>query len=413
MIDQGTSPPDMNPAATEHRETTPGLRFIRLLRPYTWYLALILGLLFLLTLVNMGLPFAVKLLVDDVFPGGNWNMLWWILPGIGVIYLARNALFYASRLLSLWVSEDLCFFLRRELFEHLQQLSLRFYRSHQPGKVSARLMDDTFKIQTFIQDKFPTFLRYAFEFQVLLVILYVVNFRLALVSTVILPLHFLVYKIFHVPIRRSHSEAQEHIAAAHGNVVEKFLGIEVVKGFSGEDRESIRFRKAIDASRSSTIRSQKFHFTQKVAADLVVGLGIVLLMGCGAWEVSHERMTGGDFFMFFMYVTMLYPAVLEVISGLGHLSKCGASVDRVFEMLNEPIDDVSIGNAEPINLDEFAGQISFSRVNFAYEEDHQVLHDITLKIQPGEHVIISGPSGSGKSSLSASCLVSTIPPAAR
>ena len=316
------------------------LRSIRLLRPYTWWVVLVVGLLFLLTFVDMAAPYFLKLLIDDVFPqssgGGNWHLLWLILPGMVVAYVARNALFYTSRMRSLRISEDLCFDLRKRLFDHLQRLSLRFYRSHQPGRLSARLMDDTFKIQSFIQDKLPMLIRYILEFQVLIIIIYVVNWRLAIASTIVLPLHLATSYYFRGSIRKSHSEAQESLARAHGNIVEKFLGMEVVKGFGAEERESRNFREAIDASRKSQIRSQRYLFSQKVAADLLVGVGTVLLIGYGTWNVIVGHMKSGEFLMFFMYVMKLYPAVLEIISGAGHLSKATASVDRVFEMLAEP-----------------------------------------------------------------------------
>ena len=147
-------------------------RRVHLARPYLGWLVFVVGLLSLLALTDMVQPYFLKLLVDDVFLAGDgagrWNLLWLILPGMGLIYVTRNTLFYVSRMRALRVSEDLCFDLRKRLFEHLQQLSLSFYRANQPGRVSARLMDDTYKIQTFIQEKFPTLLRYVLELQVLL-----------------------------------------------------------------------------------------------------------------------------------------------------------------------------------------------------------------------------------------------------
>ncbi|MFC1761939.1 ABC transporter transmembrane domain-containing protein [Planctomycetota bacterium] len=377
------------------------LRGVWLLRPYSGWLALVVGLLFLLTFVDMAAPYFLKLLIDDVFPqsngGGNLHLLWLILPGMVLIYAARNILFYLSRMRALRISEDLCFDLRKQLFDHLQRLNLSFYRTHQPGRLSARLMDDTFKIQAFIQDKLPTLLRYFLEFQILLIIIYLMNWRLAVASTIILPLHLATSHYFRNSIRQSHSQAQESLASAHGNIVEKFLGMEVVKGFNAEERESRTFRKAIDASRQNQIRSQRFHFSQKVVADLLVGVGTVVLLGYGTWNVVRGRMKSGEFLMFFLYVKMLYPAVLEIISGIGHLSKATASVDRVFEMLAEPAGDANQDMPLAVPL---AGHIAYQNVCFRYGEDSTcVLKDLNFAIEPGEHVAITGPSGSGKSTL--------------
>lgn len=388
------------------REQTGG-RMVALLRPFAGRLMLIVVLLALLALTNMAIPLAVKLLIDEVFPIGSdgqkhWTLLWFILPALLFIYVVRNTLFYGSRMTSLRVSEDLCFNLRKRLFEHLQQMNLRYYKAHQAGKIGSRVLDDTYKIQSFIQDKLPTLLLNLLMGQVLLVIICVVNTRLAIATTIILPLHFITYRYFRKPIHHSHREAQENLSTAYGNLVEKFLGMEVVKGFSAEQRESDRFRRAIDASRQSQIRSQQYHFAQKVAADLLIGLGTVLLFGYGAYEVMYGRMTGGTFFMYFGYVTMLYPAVIEIISGFGHLARATASAERVFEMLSEPVGELVITG--PSNGDDHsrvAGKIEFVDVSFEYEPGHPTLEHVSFAIGEGEHIAITGPSGSGKSTLMA------------
>jgi subfamily B ATP-binding cassette protein MsbA len=356
----------------------------------------------LLALADMVLPWALSLLVDEVFPAlssneGGWELLWIILTSLCAIYVLRNVLFFISRMISVRVSEQVCFSLRQRLFNHMQQLGMSFYKSNRPGQISSRVMDDTFRIQTFIQDKLPTLLRYILEFQILIILLYVVNWKLALASTIVLPLHLWTYKKFYSPIRDSHYRAQKHLADAHGNLIESFMGAQVIKGFSAEQRESDSFMQTIRAGRDDQIKTQRFQFAQKVVADLLVGLGTILLLGYGAWEVHAGAMTIGAFLMFFWYVRMLYPAVLEIISGTGHFSRTSASVDRVLEMLEEPTDEITYDlrtRTQPLQL---VGPIEFRDVSFSYEGEDPLLKNLTLLIDAGEHVVITGASGSGKS----------------
>jgi ABC-type multidrug transport system fused ATPase/permease subunit len=379
---------------------------IGLLRERGSQLSSVVVLLILLALTDLVPPYAIKLLIDDVFTGseqaealgGAWRLLGLILIGLFLSYIARNALFYAGKMLSLRMSEDICFSMRRRLFDHLQQMSLRFYRSNQPGRVSARVMDDTYKIQTFIQEKLPLLMLNLIKFQILICVICVMNIRLALAAIIILPLQFVTYRFFRGPIKLSHSEAQENLSLAYGSVVEKFLGVEVVKGFNAEARESETFNAAIDESRKSQIKSQRYHFAQKVTADLLVGLGTILLLAYGAFEVIKGHMKSGEFIMFFGYVMMLYPSVLEIISGVGHSTKATASVSRVMDMLEVPIHDEGVMHRETSDSgDLLRDEIVFDSVSFAFDDATEVLHNVSFAIPHGSRVAITGPSGSGKS----------------
>lgn len=374
-------------------------RLAILLRPYSRRLLLVLGMTIALAIFNMILPaYFIKLMIDDVFAGdGNIRLLWIILPGILIVYLARNLLYFLAKFSTVLVGENLCFTLRNRLFEQLQQMNLQFYRENKPGKISSRVMDDSFQIQSFIQDELPTVLQALFLFLGLVAVLYAVNWQLALASTVVLPLHLIVFLKFKHPIKEASRTAQEQLAVVHGNLIEKFLGAEVVKGFTAEDRENREFLKATDISRRSQLRSKKYHVTQKIIADLIVGLGTVALLGWGAWQVlGPTKMRPGVFFGFFALVRLLYPTVLELMSGFAKLARCSASIDRVFEML-ETTDSEGAGRGQSISA--VRGELRFDSVSFAYNDGPPVLKNVNLHVKPGQVCAIVGPSGAGKSTL--------------
>ncbi|MCG8509274.1 MAG: ABC transporter ATP-binding protein/permease, partial [Rhodospirillales bacterium] len=274
---------------------------------------------------------------------------------------------------------------------------MRFYRKQQAGKLSSRVMDDTFVIQQFIQDELPTLLQALFLFLGLIAVIYAVNWQLALASTIVLPLHLVVLQGFKRPIKQASGSAQEQLAIVRGNLIEQVLGMEVVKGFTAEIRESQAFQKAIEISRRSQLRSKTYHVFQKVSADLLVGLGTVFLLGFGAYQVmGPTAMEVGVFAAFLTLVLKLYPTVLELLSGLAKLTRTTASLERLEEMLQvqETEAQSTLTPVEPLR-----GEILFDSVTFSYEEEKPILHDISLYVPPGRVCGILGPSGAGKTAL--------------
>lgn len=393
-----------HPPAPDAQEASSLRRVLILLRPYFLKLGFVFLVMVALTAVNLTPPYFIKLLFNDVFPSevnpdGNARLLWLILFGMIVVFGARNGLFFHFKYNVVEIGENFCFMLRNKLFEHMQQLNLSFFRQHNAGKISSRVMNDSFVIQQFIQDDLPTLLQAVFMFLCILIIIFMTNWPLALVSTIVLPVHLLVYYRFKAPIKRTGKDAAEQLSIVHGNLIEKFLGAEVVKGFAGEERENEAFTRAIDISRKSQLQSKTYIVFQKIATDLLVGAGTIALIGFGAYQVlkKDNPMRGGEFLMFFTYVKMLYPTVIDLMGGLAKFTRASASVDRVFEMLD--INEVETIPQRPLLKPEIRGHIAFKNVSFAYGDSTDVLSDITFKVRPGQVCAIVGASGAGKSTL--------------
>ncbi len=371
-------------------------RLGQLLLPHGRRISIVLGMLFGLVLVNLAPPFMLKVLVDEVFANGRILFLWMVLAGFLTVYIARQVLFFNSKFKIVQLGENVAFSLRKRLFEQLQQMSLKFYRQNNPGKVSSRVMNDSFVVQQFIQDTLPTLLQSTLMFLGLVAFLYAINWPLAIVATVVLPLHLFAFYYFRRPIKEASKVAQHQLAVVHGNLIEKFLGMEVVKGFGAERREKQQFQQAIGTSRDSQLRSQRYHVWQKVIADVLVGIGTMSLIGFGAYQVIAGHMKTGDFLAFHGYVLMLYPTVGELMSSFAKMTRATACIDRVFELLDH--DETEPVSEDPV-FRAIRGDIEFHGVGFGYDDAGPVLDDVNLTIPAGQVCAIVGPSGAGKSTL--------------
>ncbi|QHI70314.1 ABC transporter transmembrane domain-containing protein [Tichowtungia aerotolerans] len=379
-------------------------RFLNLLKPLWLPVSATILCLILLTAVNMVTPMLIGTVFSRVFPERNWSLLWMILGGLTLLFLVRNLLFYHSKCIAVRVGEEVCFNLRTQLFDRIQQKSLIFTRTQNPGKLSSKVMNDSLKIQEFIQGVMPKFIQSALLFAGVMVMIYVLNWQLALASTFVLPLHVLTYRYFGERIKQASRRSRESIDFAAGNIVESLVGVEVVKGFSGEERESQAFKDAIASSRRSQVESLRYVALQKVWADLLVGAGMLALIGFGAWQVigkpEGQSMLAGDFIAFFWYIRLLYPTVIELMSSGGKLAGAHASVERALELFDEVPQSVDrkAGGLRPSMRED----IVFENVSFAFnpeEEGLAVIKGVSFAVRNGDVCAITGPSGAGKTTM--------------
>ena len=374
------------------------------LKPYRRTLLIVLGCLILLTLCNLAMPKVVGYVIDNVFPSeaagvaadpsAQLRLLVSVLLVVLLIYGLRNLLFYMQKVRITAVGELMAFELRQRLLGHLHTLSVDFYQQNKPGKISARILQDVQAVKQFVQDEMANILINVLMVVVAIGIMLSMHGMLTLVTVGLLPGHVLLYYVFRKPITAYAREAKERTADVSGSLIEQFDGAATVTASATHLLEQEKFRRSMRKGMAAQMKQNRYYTLQKVAADLLVGLGIIILFGYGGYSVLYGNMQPGDFMAFFLYVRLLNRPVLELVSQAGKFARAGTSVERIFEILAiEPGVRESRG-AVPYEIRQ--GRIEFRNVSFSYGNG-KVLEDVSFSIGPGEHVLVTGPSGSGKS----------------
>ena len=377
-------------------------RFAPFLRSYYAQLVAILLTVILLSGVNICLPLLIKSIIDGAFVDRSASLLAWLLAGVAGVYIARNVLFFASRSWSVQIGEGVAFDLRRSLFEHIQGLGLTFYQKIKPGKLTSRLMGDVANIQEFFRDSMGTMGADALTVGLVMVVMFVFDWRLALVSSAVLPLQIIAYYRMRVGMKQTSRTAAEQLSIVHGDLVENFSAAEVVKSFGQENHEAAVFQKSIELTRQAQISQRVVHVRQKIIADLLIGLGYLIVLGYAGWVVIGTGRAwneySGTFFLFWMCLGLVYPRVASIISEAGKFQRSLASLERVYEILDvRPTPQ----ETKPLaKLPGIEGEVEFRNVCFSYNGGNKmILEDMSFRVPAGKTLVIAGPSGCGKSTL--------------
>jgi len=377
----------------------------KLIGPHKLRLLGVLLCLAVLSVFNLAMPKILGFVIDNIFepegatastdPAERLRLLPYVLIVVFVVYVMRNLLFYLAKTRVMVVGERTAFELRQRLIRHLHTLSVDFYQQNNPGKISARVMQDVQAIKQFVQDELGTAMLNVLMFGVAAGIMFYMEWFLALVTLAVLPFHVLVYYLFRKPIATYAREAKEQTADLGGNLIEQFDGAATVKASATQLLEQEKIRQSMRRGMRAQIKQNRYYALQKVAADLLVGIGIIVLFGVGGYlVVAKGTLSSGDFVAFFLYVRLLYPRLLELVSQAGKFARTSTSVERVFEILHIEPSVRESPKGVPHEITD--GRIEFRNVTFSYGYG-TVLENVCFTIEPREHVLVTGPSGAGKS----------------
>ncbi len=373
-------------------------RLMGYIRPYGWRVVMSLVLLLVLTGLALVQPLLVKLAIDRDVAEGTTDDLWWIaLVFLGVLVVSF-VFRYAQSLLMVQVSQRVMNDLRLQLFRHLQRMSISFYDANPVGRLVTRLTNDIAALDQLLTAGAITIIADVFMIVGVAIALFWINWKLALIAMVIMPVLAILMRWFAVVMRNAFRRQRLHMARMNGFTAEHISGMLLIQMFGRQKKDFAEFDEhsgALQAANMSVVH-QFALFEPVVAMVSAITTGLVIVVG-GRY-VLNETLTIGSLVAFLQLVAMYYNPVREIADRFNILQSAMAALERIFTLLDEPegVED----SADAVDLPaKILGGVEFDHVWFAYKEGTWVLKDVSFTIAPGEKVAFVGATGAGKTSL--------------
>jgi subfamily B ATP-binding cassette protein MsbA len=290
--------------------------------------------------------------------------------------------------------------LRNKLYETIMKSSASFFHKHATGTILSTLINDVERVQTAVSAVLGEFLQQIFTFLFTMAAVIALGGRMSWALLLFVPVVITSARKIGRSVRTRTRTGQDRVAEIQNILHETITGNRIVKAFSTELWEILRFKKAARRLFRANLRSVRVQSISSPLMDVIGSIAVALLLAIGRNEIKAGRMDLGTFVVFIIALFKLYDPVRKFASFYNSFQQAmGASVS-IFNFLD--IEDDVREKSRAHKLDSFHNKIAFDNVGFAYsteEGEHQILHQINLEVRQGEMLALVGPSGAGKSTL--------------
>lgn len=340
--------------------------------------------------------YLIKPVLDDIFISKNKQMLVLLPIAVVIVYLLKGIFTYLQSWYAAYVGENILFKIRNDLFECMSMLSLDFFDRYHTGELISRVMNDTGMLQEVVARTIPDAIRESFTVVFLLIVIYMNNVKLALISTIVFPIA--IYPLINLGnrLRKIGKKRQETVAMVTTILQEAFTGIRVIKAFATEKKESKKFEQKGNDFLKINLKSVRVSELVSPLMEFIGAIGLAFLIWFGGYLVFKGTITVGGFFSFVAALFMLYKPFKSIARAYGKVQAVLPAAERIFGMMDRKPTVINKKNA--IKFIELKKGINFKNVSFSYE-NKKVLKDINLFIPAGEIIAFVGESGGGKSTL--------------
>src|SRR3954463_16396778 len=362
------------------------------------WLPVLLLLVVVPPLVEGGQLLLFKAMIDEVMVPRRLNAF----PPLAAAFLGLTVVggvaSYFDTVLSSRITQAFLLSMRTAFFRHLQNLSLDFFERRQMGDVLARLNGDVAAIETFLLSGIADATSAVLTLAVFTVLLLALDWQLALLSFVVIPLFWFVTRWFSQQLKAASRETRRRSGTLTAAAEESLANVMLVQAYNRQDHEVERFHLEGQRRYQASMRTSRLGGLFSSVIELVENIGAVIVFGVGAWALTRGQLTLGGLLVFITMLSRMYRPIRELIAIVSDVYAASAAAERVLEFLDarpavpEP--------AQPPPPRRATGRGDMTQVRFSYPgTDRDVLNGVTLHVPAGRTVALVGASGAGKSTI--------------
>ena len=371
-------------------------RMIPLVLPYKGLTALAVVSMLVYTATQVAVPWLIKLGIDGFIADGDFRgltLLFAFFAGNALVNWISN---FSQQLSMEKVGQGVLYGLRRQMFAHLQKLSLRFYDKTEVGRIMSRVQGDVGQLQEFVSLVVMT-LGDLLSLAGIVVAMMIMDLKLALICLGVVPILAAIMAMWQPYARRAFMRVRRAISIVNGALNENITGVRVVQSMNRQDRNLVIFDGKNTEHLEANLVASRLSAALLPPVDILTAAGIGLAVFFGARMIVDGGLEVGVLMAFVMYILRFFDPIRNLTMMYTQLQRSMASGVRIFDLLDAELDLVDAPNAKPIP--RLMGEVRFRDVTYSYVPGEDVLKQVNLHIKPGETVAIVGPTGAGKTTL--------------
>jgi ABC-type multidrug transport system fused ATPase/permease subunit len=377
---------------------------IGLLKPYRGRMALMFVALLIETGAGLAPPYLAGRAIDAGIETGDLSALDWIVAAFVAVSILYAIATYAETYLVGWVGTRTLQDLREHIFTHIQGMSIGFFTRNRPGVLISRMTNDVEALQQLVTDGVVTIFSSSLTLIGVVVILVVLDLKLALITFLTFPLLLIASFIFRIASAGAYRQTRERIAAVTSYLQESLSGVRVVRSFGQEPRHVDELTTLNEANRQVNMKTVYLNAAYFPAVELLAAIGTSVILLYGGTQAVNGALEIGVIVSFVAYLTTFFEPIQELSQLYTTYQSGMAALDKIFDLLDTEPDMIDAPGA--IDPGRIRGEIALDDVWFSYSdekdpakvpEEEWVLEGVDLHVRPGQTLALVGATGAGKS----------------